>query len=91
MNYEVKLTTGAQRDAVKWKKSNPHLYKKFLKVVDELMKHPRLGTGHPEPLIGGHEIRWSRHLSAHDRIIYDIYDDVVIVLVIKIGGHYDDK
>lgn len=30
-------------------------------------------------------------ISAHDRIIYDIYDDVVTVLVIHVGGHYDDK
>ena len=33
----------------------------------------------------------SRHISAHDRIIYDIYDDVVTVLVIELEGHYNDK
>lgn len=91
MTYEIKLTPGAQKDVVKWKKSNPHLYKRFLKVVDELMMHPRFGIGHPEPLTGGNDIRWSRRLSASDRIIYDIYEDVVTVLVIQVGGHYDDK
>ncbi len=32
-----------------------------------------------------------RHISAHDRIIYDVYDDKLVVLVIKLEGHYDDK
>ena len=31
------------------------------------------------------------HISAHDRIIYDVYDDKLVVLVIKLEGHYDDK
>ena len=55
------------------------------------MLHPRTGIGHPEPLIKGSGIRYSRHITAHDRIIYDIYDNVVTVLVIQVGGHYDDK
>ena len=55
------------------------------------MMHPRFGIGHPEPLTGGNDVRWSRRLSASDRIIYDIYEDVVTVLVIQVGGHYDDK
>ena len=33
----------------------------------------------------------SRHLTANDRIVYDVYDDIVNVLVIEIEGHYDDK
>ena len=80
-----------EKAVAKWKKSNPLLHRKFLNIVLELIEHPKTGIGHPEPLIGGNNIRWSRHLSAHDRIIYDIYDDIVTVLVIQVGGHYDDK
>ena len=29
--------------------------------------------------------------AAHDRIIYDIYDDRVTVLVVKAEEHYNDK
>ena len=36
-------------------------------------------------------VTYSRHITAHDRIIYDIYDNVVTVLVVQIEGHYDDK
>ena len=31
------------------------------------------------------------YYTAHDRIIYDIYDHVVTVLVIQVEAHYDDK
>jgi len=34
---------------------------------------------------------YSRRLTAFDRIIYDVYDDIVNVLVIELEGHYDDK
>ena len=35
--------------------------------------------------------RYSRHITAHDRIIYDIYDETLVVLVIETEGHYNDK
>lgn len=55
------------------------------------MLNPREGIGHPKALVGGNDIRWSRHITAHDRIIYDIFDDLVIVKVIQVKGHYKDK
>lgn len=91
MKYNVDFTKDAQRVVKKWKKSNPILYKKLVVILDEISMHPRIGTGHPEPLGGGNDITYSRRLSAHDRIIYDIHDDTVTVLVIDVEGHYDDK
>ena len=91
MKYSIEYSSDVKRVIKKWKKSNPLLFKKLYDILPELEEHPRTGVGHPEPLIGGKDITWSRHLSAHDRIIYDIYDDVVTVLVIQVGGHYSDK
>ena len=34
---------------------------------------------------------WSRHITAHDRIIYDIYEEVVEVYILEVEGHYNDK
>lgn len=89
--YEIEVSAEADKVVRKWKKSNPQLWKKYQKIYNELMDHPRTGLGHPEPLKGGKDITWSRHVSAHDRIIYDIYDDVITVLVVEVEGHYDDK
>lgn len=89
--YEVRVSFDAEKVIKKWKKSNPQLFNKYQKLFHELADHPRTGTGHPEPLIGGKDITYSRRLTAHDRIIYDIYDDVLVVLIIETEGHYNDK
>ena len=89
--YEIKVSTDADKVIRKWKKSNPQLFKKYQKIYHELADHPRTGLGHPEALKGGNDITWSRHITAHDRIIYDIYDDALVVLVVETEGHYTDK
>ena len=30
-------------------------------------------------------------ITAHDRIIYEIHDEVITVLVLDVEGHYNDK
>lgn len=72
-------------------KVQPIAFKKFYKLLPELEQHPRSGTGHPEPLKGGKDITWSRRITAHDRIIYDIYEETITVLVVEVEGHYNDK
>ena len=91
MKYKVDFTKDAQKVVKKRKKSNPILFKKLVAILDEISMHPRTGIGHPEPLRGGNDITYSRRISAHDRIIYDIYDEKITVLVIDVEGHYDDK
>ena len=91
MSYRIQFSEEAQRIIKKWKKSNPTSFKKLYRLLPELEKHPRTGTGHPEPLKGGNGITYSRRLSGQDRIIYDIYDEHVYVLVIQLEEHYDDK
>lgn len=91
MNYKIDFSDDAAKVIKKWKKSNPLAFKKLYKLLPELEQHPRSGTGHPEALKGGKEITWSRYITAHDRIIYDIYDNVITVLVVEVEGHYNDK
>lgn len=91
MSYVIDIAKDANKIIKKWKKSNPQLFKKYQKLFHELADHPRTGTGHPEPLIGGQDITYSRHITAHDRIIYEIYDNIVTVLIVEVEGHYKDK
>ena len=91
MMYAVEFSKAAAKTLKKWKKSNPVLFKKASAILMDIMEHPRTGLGHPEPLVGGKDITYSRHITAHDRIIYDIYDEHVYVLVIQLEEHYDDK
>lgn len=91
MSYRIDISDDAEKVIKKWKKSNALAFKKLYKLLPELEQHPRSGEGHPEPLKGGKDVTWSRHITAHDRIIYDIYDDVITVLVVEVEGHYNDK
>ena len=91
MTYRIEFSTEAQRVIKKWKKSNPLAFRQLYRILPELEQHPRTGIGHVKPLVGGNGVTYSRRLSASDRIIYDIYDDIVTVLVIAVEGHYQDK
>ncbi len=91
MMYTIEYSKDAEKTLRKWKKSNPRLFKKATKILLDIMEHPRTGLGHPEPLVGGHNVTYSRHITADDRIIYDIYDDRVTVLIIQAEEHYNDK
>ena len=89
--YTIKFDRKAEKVIAKWKKSNPALFKKFRDTLQDIMQHPRSGIGHPEALKGGKDITWSRHITAHDRIIYDIHDEEIYVVVVEVEGHYNDK
>ena len=91
MMYTIEYSKSADRTLRKWKKSNPRLFKKATEVLFDIMQHPRTGIGHPEAMIGGNDITYSRHITACDRIIYDIYDASITVLIIQAEEHYNDK
>lgn len=89
--YKVILEQGADSDLRKLAKSEPIAFKKAMKLLDELYVHPKTGTGHPEQLRGTGGNRWSRRISDRHRLVYEIRDTEVIVIVIAAYGHYDDK
>ena len=89
--YEIEYRDQALLDIAKLKKNEPTAYKKVVSFIDELKEHPKTGTGHPEPLKGEPEGRWSRKINKKHRLVYRIYETEVVVLVIAAYGHYDDK
>ena len=91
MMYRVEFDRQPMKIVDKWKKSNPPLFKKLREVINDIAEHPRMGIGHPEPLVGGDDLVYSRHITAKDRIIYKIYDDTIKVLILQVENHYNDK
>lgn len=91
MKYSIEFAEELIKVLERLKKSNPVMFKKLGKIILDISEHPRSGIGHPEPLKGGEDMVYSRHLSAHDRVVYRIFDDTVVVLVVAIEGHYNDK
>ena len=89
--YDVLYTEKAKESIYALRQSDPAAIKKLVKLVDELMEHPRTGTGKPEQLRGDHAGQWSRRITKKHRLIYEIFDTEVVVLVLSAYGHYDDK
>lgn len=89
--YSIEFSKVARKELADYKKSNPTAFKRIAKMLEEMRIHPREGTGHPEPLLNGNDVTYSRHITKKDRLIYDIYDDIIKVLVLTAKGHYRDK
>ncbi|MBQ2060318.1 MAG: Txe/YoeB family addiction module toxin [Prevotella sp.] len=91
MIYRLLFDREALEDLRKLEIYEPKAFKKAERLLSELREHPRTGLGHPEPLKGKPEGRWSRELTKKHRLVYRIYETEVEVLVISAYGHYDDK
>jgi toxin YoeB len=91
MKYHVDITDIAKKDILRLQRSEPIAFKKILKLIDELHEHPTTGTGHPEPLSADKSGQWSRRITEKHRLIYQINETNVIVLVLSAYGHYNDK
>lgn len=91
MAYEIRFTDLANQGLAKLAKNEPKAFQKALRFVEELKVNPRMGTGHPEPLKGEPQGRWSREITKKHRMVYRIFENEVLVLVISAYGHYDDK
>lgn len=89
--YRLQYTPEAEAGMVKLKRSEPKAFAKLGKLLAELIDHPTYGTGHPERLKGDRAGEWSRAITKKHRLIYEIHDDLVVVLVLSAYGHYDDK
>ena len=91
MKYLIEFSSTADKSISKFKKSNPILFKKLVEIILDISQHPRTGKGHPEALKCGGGTMYSRRISAQHRIVYDVYDDMVCVLILTVEGHYSDK
>lgn len=89
--YILEYTRTAEDSFKKLKKTDLSAFAKLEKLLLELMEHPTCGTGHPEPLKGDRAGQWSRRITKKHRLIYQIKETEVIVLVLSAYGHYDDK
>lgn len=91
MTYKIQYYRQALIDAARLKAEDPKAFMKLKKLEDELREHPRTGTGKPEPLRGNRAGEWSRRITKKHRLVYEIHDNEVIIIVLTAYGHYGDK
>ena len=75
-NYNVKFTDQYFEDLYYIRKYDRKLLKKVDKLYDDILEHPFIGLGKPEPLKHKLSGFWSRRLSYDDRMIYTLKDDL---------------
>ena len=78
--YEIEFSKEAAKHVLLLRKSSPQLFKKLERLLDE----------HPEQLKYLQGV-WSRQLDKKNRIRYTVNETTIVVFVISVWGHYDDK
>ncbi|MBR5400057.1 MAG: Txe/YoeB family addiction module toxin [Bacteroidales bacterium] len=91
MSYTITFAPQAEEDLKKLKKDEPRAFNKATRLIFELMEHPETGTGKPERLTGDFAGKWSRRINRKHRLIYEIDNNTITVLVLSSYGHYSDK
>lgn len=92
MSYTLRLTPDVVKDIKRLKKSgDKKLLQKLAGLLDELREHPTTGTGQPEKLKHNLEGFWSRRINKKHRLIYEIQEEIITVVVVSAYSHYEDK
>ena len=91
MIYDIEFSKEAKSDIDHLKRSEPQAYKKLKKLLIELQQRPGSGTGHPKPLSGDRAGQWSRRINEKHRLVYEIDEEKLIVYILTLRKHYNDK
>ncbi|PRZ24974.1 Txe/YoeB family addiction module toxin [Flavobacterium granuli] len=90
--YTIEISKEALADLLKIKKSGKTTdISKIEKIFLELEIHPTIGIGKPEKLKYKETEIWSRQINKKDRLVYEIIDHEVVIIIISALGHYNDK
>lgn len=89
--FEIRFTKNALEGVSRLEKSEPAAFRKLCGLIEELREHPFSGTGKPEQLKGFKVIVWSRKITQKHRLVYEIENDTVRVILLSVYGHYGDK
>jgi toxin YoeB len=83
----LSITSGAT-DLEAWATSNPKVLARIIRLIAEITRTPRTGTGKPERLKHLDGEVWSRRITDKDRLVYDIAADMITIVACRF--HYDD-
>ena len=82
--YTLEISSKARKELqLHYKSGNKSDIKKIEQIFLELSINPYEGTGNPEPLKYKMSGYWSRRINKKDRMVYKVYEDKVVVLVVS--------
>ncbi|MHB8335982.1 MAG: Txe/YoeB family addiction module toxin [Ignavibacteriaceae bacterium] len=86
VNWNIVYTKQAQGDAKKLKSAG--LKEKALGILEILEKNPFQNPPPYEKLVGDLKGSYSRRINIQHRIVYQVYENIKTVKVIRIWTHY---
>lgn len=90
--YSIRVEKKAIADFKKiYKSGNKVNISRVERILKELEETPEIGIGSPERLKNNYAGLWSREINKKDRIIYEIDNFEVIIIIFSALGHYSDK
>lgn len=89
--YQIVFSQKAEEDLRRLKKSDHNIFKKAIKLIEELMIHPKTGKG--KPTLKKYNLKgcYSRKLSKKHRLVYAIDQEKGLIDILSVKGHYQDK
>ena len=70
-----------------WALENKKIYKKIIKLINNIQRTPYEGLGKPERLKHQLSEYWSRRITSEHRLVYKVTEDNLIIVSCKY--HYD--
>ncbi len=80
---QVVFHNDAFEEFIEWSQQDKKLFKRIVRLIKEVQRHPFEGTGKPEPLKHEYATYWSRRINQTHRLIYKVTDDQVIIASCK--------
>lgn len=87
MSWKLRYTKHAQKDAKKL--SQAHLKSKALYLLEIIQQNPCQNPLPYEKLVGDLIGAYSRRINIQHRLVYQVYDDMKIIKVIRMWTHYE--
>ena len=70
----------AWEDYLYWQQTDTKMLKKINKLIKDILRHPYIGKGKPEPLKYELEGYWSRRINKEHRLVYKVEGDTIIII-----------
>jgi len=87
VNWKIVYTKQAQKDAKKLEASG--LKEKTVNILEILKKDPYKTSPPFEKLVGDLTGSYSRRINIQHRLVYQIYDNIKTIKVIRMWTHYE--
>ncbi|MEU3555753.1 Txe/YoeB family addiction module toxin [Streptomyces fragilis] len=67
---DVRFRPSGWEDFLYWQSSDKKLFRRLIRLIEEIRREPFEGIGKPEPLKGDLSGYWSRRIDDEHRIVY---------------------